>query len=77
MRAVDAVYARIKELLSEKKMTMYMLAKRSGVPFSTISTMTRSKTVTLATIYGICEGFGMTLKEFFDSPLFARAAITD
>ena len=48
-----------------------------GVPRTTILSIPKVKTVTLATIYGICEGLAITLKEFFDSPLFDRENITD
>ena len=48
-----------------------------GIPYSTLSTMQKSQTVTLATVYAICIGFGMTLSQFFDSDLFAEEAISD
>ena len=56
---------------------MYRLAILSGVPRSTIATMQLSKTVTLATIYDVCAGLQITLKEFFDSPFFDEQAITE
>ena len=48
------------------------LAEMSGVNKSTISTLKtkKDKTVTLQTIRLICKAVGMTLAEFFDSPLF-------
>lgn len=70
MRLVDAVFMRIKELMKERGLTMYRLAILSGVPRSTIATMQLSKTVTLATIYDVCAGLQITLKEFFDDPIF-------
>lgn len=75
MRLVDAVFARIKELMKEKGMSMYRLAMNGGVPRSTIATIPLSETVTLATI--VCEGFQITLQEFFDSPLFDKDKVTD
>lgn len=57
MRLVDAVYARTEELLKEKCITMYKLCIEGGIPYSTLATMRNSKTVTLATVYGICQGF--------------------
>lgn len=47
MRLVDAVFARIKELMKEKGMSMYRLAMNGGVPRSTIATIPLSETVTL------------------------------
>lgn len=77
MRLVDAVFARIKELMKEKSMSMYRLAMNGGVPRSTIATIPLSETVTLATIYGVCEGFQITLQEFFNSTLFDKDKVTD
>ena len=77
MRLVDAVYARIIELAKERQLNMNAMANISGVPRSTIITMTRSTTVTLATIHGICDGLNITLMDFFNSPLFLRENITD
>lgn len=77
MRLVDAVYKRIEELIKERQITMNALANLSGVPRSTIVTMTRSTTVKLATIHGICDGLDITLEDFFHSPLFSRENITD
>lgn len=77
MRLVDAVYARIIELVKNRGITVNALANLSGVPRSTILTMTRSATVKLSTVYGICDGLKITLQEFFDSPLFALENITD
>lgn len=77
MKLCEAIYCRIKELAKLNNMTVYALAKKSGVPRSTISTLTVSKSVGTATIYGICEGLEITLEEFFHSPLFDRENITD
>ena len=77
MRLVDAVYARIIELAKERQLNMNALANISGVPRSTIITMTRSTTVTLSTIYGVCAGLQITLMEFFNSSLFSPENITD
>ena len=77
MRLVDAVYLRISEYVKERKINMNALANLSGVPRTTIITMTRSNTVKLSTIYGICEGFNISLQEFFNSPLFDKMNIDD
>ena len=70
MRLVDAVYQRIVGLAKERTITINALANLSGVPRPTIVTMTRSTTVKLSTIYGICDGLKITLKDFFDDPIF-------
>lgn len=77
MRLVDAVYARILELVKERQITVNALANMSGVPRPTIVTMTKSSTVKLSTIYGICAGLHITLHDFFYSPLFDPEHITD
>ena len=77
MRLVDAVYARIIELAKERQLNMNALANKCGVPRPTIITMTRSTTVKLSTIYGICAGLQITLMDFFNSPLFSSENITD
>ena len=77
MRLVDAVYKRIMDFAKEKSMSVNALANLCGVPRPTIVTMPRSTTVKLATIYAICDGLNITLKDFFDSPLFAQENITD
>ena len=72
MRLVDAVYQRIVSLAKERTITINALANLSGVPRPTIVTMTRSTTVKLSTIYGICDGLKITLKDFFDDPIFDK-----
>lgn len=77
MRLADAVYLRISEYVKERKINMNALANLSGVPRTTIITMTRSNTVKLSTIYGICEGLNISLQEFFNSPLFDKENINE
>ena len=77
MRLVDAVYAWIIELAKSRKLSMNALSNASGVPRTTIITMTNSSTVKLSTVYGICDGLNITLEQFFDSPLFDNENITD
>ena len=47
------------------------------MPRSTIATIPLSNTVTLATIYGVCEGFQITLQEFFASPQYQLFRVSD
>lgn len=77
MRLVDAVYERVIELVKERRITVNALANLSGVPRPTIVAMTKSSTVKLSTVYGICAGLKITLQQFFDSPLFNPENITD
>lgn len=69
-----ALALRVSELLAEKKMTRYKLALESGVPHSTIKNIMH-ETVNdnyLSTAILFAFGFGMTVSEFFDSPLFSE-----
>lgn len=79
MLLADAVILRIEQLCLERKMTKYDLFKASGVPQSTLTSIKkkRSGSVKVSTLYAICEGFGISLEEFFHSPLFQRENITD
>ncbi len=79
MKLEDAVNLRIEQLCLERKMTKYQLFKASGVPQSTLTSIKkkRSGSAKLITLYWICEGFDISLKEFFDSPLFQRENIEE
>lgn len=68
-----SVYLRIKEIQNTFNIkSTSKLAEMAGVNKSTISMLKtkREKTVTLQTIRLICDAVGITLAEFFNSPLF-------
>ena len=75
MKLSDAIRKRIKFYLKEKQMNVWKLCKRSGVPCSTISTFMSKKTelIKLDTLLHICEGFEITLGEFFSESIFDTA----
>ena len=75
----DAVALRIEQLCIERKMTKYELSERSGVPQTTLTSIKkkRSTSVKMKTLYAICEGFDISLAEFFSSPLFDRNTLHD
>ncbi len=79
MKINEAVSKRITELCRNRNMTQYSLSLKSGVPQSTLSTIMNCTfpSMKLRIIYEVCEGFEITLGEFFDSPLFARENIID
>ena len=72
MRLIEAVGKRISALLKERNMKQNHLANLGGIPRSTISVLIAAKrnAVELGTIYQICATLGITLKEFFDDPIF-------
>lgn len=71
----DAIIARIEELKKEKNLSQYMLSVLSTVPQTTLISIKRkrSNAVSAKIVYLLCEGFNITLAEFYDSPLFARS----
>ena len=75
----DAVALRIEQLCIERNMSKYALSEKSGVPQTTLTSIKkkRSTSVKIKTLYAICEGFDISLREFFDSPLFERGNIWD
>ena len=75
MRLSDAIRKRIKFYLKEKNMNVWRLCKMSGIPCSTISIFMSGKTelIKLDTLLHICEGFGVTLGEFFTESMFDTA----
>ena len=79
MKLDDAVILRIEQLCIERKMTKYDLSMASGVPLSTLTSIKkkRSGSPKISTLYAICEGFNMSLEEFFSSQLFNRENLFD
>ena len=60
------VVARIKELCTSRSWTYYRLAKASGIPYSTLSTMLHKTNVpSVPSLMKICEGLDITLAQFF------------
>jgi len=68
----QAVSERLSQLLKAKSMTQYQLYMKSGVPKSTIGNIINCAydSVKLRIIHELCQGMGMELHAFFDSPLF-------
>lgn len=68
----NAVKQRIINLASERKISVRKLTMDSGIPYSTMSSFLNGKcdSITLTTLLHICEGTGISLKDFFDDPLF-------
>jgi len=68
----QAVSTRLTQLLKERNMTQYQLYIKSGVPKSTLSNLISCSydSVKLRIIHELCQGFGISISEFFQSPLF-------
>ncbi len=69
-----AVKNRILQLLGEKKMSIHQLALESAVPPSSIKNILygKSQNPGIVTIKMLCDGFGITLIDFFNTEEFAN-----
>lgn len=72
MDTYTTVKNRILQLLGEKKMSIHKLAVESAVPPSSIKNILygKSQNPGIVTIKMLCDGFGITLIEFFDTEDF-------
>lgn len=74
MNTYTAVKNRILQLLGEKRMSIHKLAIESAVPPSSIKNILygKSQNPGIVTIKMLCDGLGITLIDFFDTPAFAN-----
>ena len=72
MDTYTTVKNRILQLLGEKKMSIHKLATESAVPPSSIKNILygKSQNPGIVTLKMLCDGFGITLIEFFDTNEF-------
>ena len=72
MNTYSAVRDRLLELLEERKMPIHKLAMESAVAPSSIKNILygKSKNPGIVTIKMLCDGFGITLNEFFNTEKF-------
>lgn len=72
MTLSDAVRKRINYYLKQQNMSLWGLFKASGVPISTLSAFMNGRTelIKLDTLLHICEGFGITIANFFEDDIF-------
>ncbi|MBE6609659.1 MAG: helix-turn-helix transcriptional regulator [Ruminococcaceae bacterium] len=68
----DATRIRIKELCSEKKITVNKLSTICGITQSTLNNIIsgRNNSTTISTIKKICDGLEITIQDFFNSDVF-------
>lgn len=60
------VLGKLRQLLDEKGWSAYRLAKNSGLSDSTIANVFKRNTMpSIPTLESICNGFGITLGQFF------------
>ena len=72
MNTKEAIAKRIIELCDERNIAINALANASGVSPSTVYSMLneKSKNPGAVSIKKLCDGLDITLREFFDSPIF-------
>ena len=68
----EAVKEWILELCREKNISINKLSTMSGVTQSMVNNIVsgRNRSATISTIKKLCDGLGITIKQFFDSDLF-------
>lgn len=62
---------KIKNLLEERNWSLYKLAKESQIPYSSLNSLfLKDNQPTISTLQKICDGFHITMAEFFmeDTP---------
>lgn len=74
MDTQNAVAQRILQLCNERKIAVNSLAISAQIPPSTIYSMLHKKSQNPGTesLKKICDGFGISLREFFDCDLFGE-----
>ena len=72
MRIGEAVRQRIVELCQQQDISVNKLSNISGVTQSTVNNIVsgRNRSATISTIKKLCDGFGITIQEFFDTEQF-------
>ena len=72
MRVKEAIAARFRQLCLERGIKMNHLANLAGVTPSTVYSMMDPSRhdVSAVTVKKLCDGLEISLKEFFDAPVF-------
>ena len=79
IRLREAVAKRLIELMEQRNLSLNGLARLAAVPPSTLKNIIygKSKNPGVATLKLLCDGMGISITEFFDSPLFSELDIED
>lgn len=60
------VNERLKKMLNERGLTVYRMSELSGLSNTTLANVFKRNTVpSISTLQAICNGFGITLSQFF------------
>ena len=68
---------RIEEICFEMDISYYVLSTMTNVPQSTLHNIVRGKTksISVLTIFRICEGLGISVVDFFDTEEFEKLVL--
>ena len=79
MTLSELIAKRIKNLLKERNWTRYELARRAGIPCSTLyyTLSAKGDTIKSITLLNICRGFEMDPCEFFNDDSLRLENIAD
>ncbi|MBR6068989.1 MAG: helix-turn-helix transcriptional regulator [Ruminococcus sp.] len=74
MNISEAVAARILDLCKQKNITVNKLSTLSGVTQSTVNDIVnrKAKNIGIVTIKKLCDGFEMTISDFFNTDDFKK-----
>ena len=72
MTIAEATVKRLLELCSERNITINKISNIAGITQSTVSDIVNGTTTNtgIVTIKKLCDGFDISVRAFFDSPLF-------
>jgi transcriptional regulator with XRE-family HTH domain len=72
MNISQAIIRRIEELCQERNLSINALSNISGITQSTVNDIMSGKTYNtgIGTIKKLCDGLGISVRDFFDSELF-------
>lgn len=72
MMVKDAVVIRVQEICHDRNIKLNELANRSGITPSTVYSMMEPnrREINISTIKKLCDGLEMSLRDFFDAPVF-------
>ena len=63
---MNEVLQQIQKCMSERNWTLYKLSKECDIPYSSLSSLfAKNNQPTISTLEKICDGFNITLSEFF------------
>lgn len=79
MTLSEALATKLESLLDERGMTAYKLSRLSGVTQATLSDVKRGRnqSVTLKSVYAICQALGIELSDFFSDEYWKMENLLD